>query len=198
MKSVARISSLRNTFYLLRHGRSLANAQGLIVSDASVGRIDFGLTDDGAAELRSGLLASKNTLPGIARIYSSDFLRTQQTATLASEIFGASVELSPRLRERGFGDFEGQSSDHYHRVWEQDAVDPAHTHWNVESVQSVAARMTECVLEIDQSGTGETYLLVSHGDPLQILITAAQGDDLRQHRRIEPLGTGEVRRLPTS
>lgn len=198
MKSVARISSLRNTFYLLRHGRSLANAQGLIVSDASVGCVDFGLTDDGAADVRSGLLASNNPLPGIARIYSSDFLRTQQTATLAAEIFGASVELSPRLRERGFGDFEGRSSDHYHQVWEQDAVDPAHTQWNVESVQSVAARMTECVLEIDQLDSGKTFLLVSHGDPLQILITAAQGADLRLHRRLEPLRTGEIRLLPAA
>lgn len=198
MNPIQNLSSLRNTFYLLRHGRSLANAQGLIVSDATVGRIGFGLTDEGAAEVRSNLVASKNTLLEVTRIYSSDFLRTQQTATLASEILGTSVELSPRLRERGFGEFEGRSSDHYHQVWDQDAVDPSHTQWNVESVRSVAARVSEFVHEIDQSDTGKTFLLVSHGDPLQILITAAQGADLRLHRRLAPLGTGEVRLLPTA
>ena len=198
MKSVARFSSLQNTFYLLRHGRSHANAQRLIVSDFSVGQIGFGLTDDGADQVRANLVAVKRELPDFTRIHASDFLRTRQTAMLASEVLAAPVELSPQLRERGFGDFEGQSSDRYDQVWEQDAVDPTHTHWNVESVQSVAARMIECVLEIDRSGSGETYLLVSHGDPLQILITVAQGTDLRRHRRLKPLGTAEVRPLPSS
>jgi probable phosphoglycerate mutase len=191
------LSSLHNAYYLLRHGRSHANAQGLIVSNVAVGRIGFGLTEDGALEVQSNLLAIRNELPDIARIHASDFLRTRQTAMLASETFGAPVELTPRLRERGFGDFEGRSSDLYDRVWEQDAVDPAHTRWNVESVHSVAARLIEYVLEIDQSGSGETHLLVSHGDPLQILITAAAGDDLRRHRQIEPLHTAEIRLLRT-
>ncbi len=195
MKPIARLTSLRNTYYLLRHGRSVANAQGLIVSDVSVGRTAFGLTDEGASEVRSNLMAIRNELPELSRIYSSDFLRTEQTAAIASEILGAAVELSPRLRERGFGDFEGQSNDNYDRVWQRDAADASHREWNVESVRSVAARMSDLVHEIDQSGSGNTYLLVSHGDPLQILITAARGIDLRFHRQLAPLGTGEVRRL---
>ena len=173
----------------------MANAQGLIVSDVSVGRIGFGLTDDGAAEVRSNLVAARNSLPELSRIYSSDFLRTRQTAALAAEILGVSLELSPQLRERGFGEFEGRSSDHYHQVWEQDAVDASHMQWSVESVRSVATRMIALVHEIDHSDTGKTFLLVSHGDPLQILITAAQGDDLRLHRRLAPLATGEIRQL---
>jgi probable phosphoglycerate mutase len=55
--------------------------------------------------------------------------------------------------------------------------------------------MSDLVHEIDQSGSGNTYLLVSHGDPLQILITAAREIDLRFHRQLDPLGTGEVRLL---
>ncbi|MDW7749066.1 histidine phosphatase family protein, partial [Halomonas sp.] len=35
---------------------------------------------------------------------------------------------------------------------------------------------------LEQRHAGETILLVSHGDPLQILLTALEGRELSRHR----------------
>ncbi len=192
---IVHLSSLQNTFYLLRHGHSVANQQQLIVSNPVVGLHRFGLTDIGTQQVQSNLAAMKGPLHDVTRIISSDFLRTHQTATIASSMLGAPVELSHRLRERDFGDFDGQSNEHYQRVWNQDAHDAAQRRWNVESVESVAARMCGLVQEIERSTIGKKILLVSHGDPLQILITATSGVDLRLHRQLDSMQTAEVRLL---
>ena len=187
--------ALRNIFLVLRHGHSVANQQGLIVSDPEVGIDDFGLSGRGNDEVRSIAEEEIGQLRDVSRIYASDFLRSRQTAAIVSEVLGVPVEYSPMLRERRFGDWEGTSNENYRRVWARDAEDASHSQWNVESVAAVAERMTDLVTEIEQRGGSEKYLLVSHGDPLQILIAAAEGIDLRLHREIDPLETAELRRL---
>jgi probable phosphoglycerate mutase len=184
---------LRNTYHVLRHGHSVANQLRLIVSSPAVGLEAYGLSDRGADEVRASIRAKAAGLAGIRRIYCSDFLRTRQSAEIAAESIQAPVECSWRLRERGFGDWEGSGSDHYQQVWERDAADDSHRDWNVESVRDVARRLMGLLREIESAGSGQAYLLVSHGDPLQILLTAVSGADLRSHRRLDPLRTAELR-----
>ncbi|MED5558783.1 MAG: histidine phosphatase family protein, partial [Pseudomonadota bacterium] len=52
----------------------------------------------------------------------------------------------------------------------------------VEPLTSVAARMCATLEALEQRWQGETVLVVSHGDPLQILLTALAGKPLTQHR----------------
>jgi probable phosphoglycerate mutase len=106
--------------------------------------------------------------------------------------------LSPLLRERYFGDWEGLSCDHYLGVWQQDAVDPMVSRDQVESVAAVANRMQTLIWQTEQQYQNEHILLVSHGDPLQILLTAMAGENLRQHRAIPKLQTAELRVLPVT
>lgn len=105
------------------------------------------------------------------------------------------MELTPLLRERCFGEFEGGSNAHYAQVWEADALDAAHTQWHVESVEAVARRML-CLLEqLEDRSRNAQIVLVSHGDPLQVLECWFREQSLRQHRQLTPLAPGELRKL---
>lgn len=189
------LRQLRNNFYVMRHGQSIANQRSLIVSSPGIGLNQYGLTDAGVKQVRTSLQANLHELCGVTKIYASDFLRTRQTADLVASELNVEVELSPALRERYFGDWEGHSSQHYDTVWKADAKDSNHQRWNVESVQSVADRLAGFVNPIDQTSADKTYLLVSHGDPLQILLTYFAGNHLGAHRQIDPLRTAEIRQL---
>lgn len=186
---------LRNRYFVLRHGQSVANVRGLIVSSPSVGIPDYGLTSHGCEEVRRSVDTSHHEITGLCGIYASDFRRTRETAEIASELLSAPVTLTEQLRERCFGDWDGSSNTNYGLVWEQDRIDSSHRLQRVESVISVAERMTGLLHAIEQRHAGETFLLVSHGDPLQILMAAAGGLDLRWHRAIPNLRTAELRPL---
>ena len=186
---------LRNTYYLLRHGFSVGNEQGLIVSSPEIGLHQFGLTERGRDEIRRCVDLHRDELVHVARIYSSDFRRTLETAQIVSEALSIPVETSSLLRERYFGDWDGLSNRNYEEVWRQDLIDAAQVERNVESVRAVADRMTESIRQIEEAGSGQTFLVVSHGDPLQILLASLAGVDLRFHRSVPAIGTGQLRRL---
>ncbi|MDZ7853077.1 MAG: histidine phosphatase family protein [Halomonas sp.] len=180
----------RNRYLLMRHGHSQANQQGLIISSPQRGLAGFGLSAIGREQI-DGLLADWCWATP-SRILHSDFRRTTETAERVAQHFGLSLEAEPRLRERHFGAFEGDGDERYHEIWARDARDPAHRHAGVEAVAEVAARMTGLIVELEQHHAGETILLVSHGDPLQILLTALEGGELNRHREREPLAPASI------
>ncbi|WP_231489561.1 histidine phosphatase family protein [Billgrantia saliphila] len=174
-----------NRYLLMRHGHSQANAQQRIISTPSQGLLAFGLSRQGAQELDARLADWRWPIP--TRILHSDFLRTTETAERVAAHFGLEAQPEPRLREREFGEFEGASDRHYRDVWALDAHDPEHREYGVESVASVAARMQGVIASLESALRDETILLVSHGDPLQILLTALEGRLLSEHRDRESL-----------
>ncbi|GED21928.1 hypothetical protein HHA01_09050 [Halomonas halmophila] len=116
------------------------------------------------------------------RVVHSDFLRTTQTAQRVAKWFDVEGVVDRRLRERDFGELEGQPDARYAEAWAQDALDAEHQCQGIEAVNRVAARLLAVIRDLEQASRDECVLLVSHGDPLQILLTALEGRDLRQHR----------------
>ncbi|MFB9868691.1 histidine phosphatase family protein [Vreelandella sulfidaeris] len=170
----------RNRYLLMRHGHSQANQQGLIISSPERGIQAFGLSAIGEQQMAQLVVAWTWPIP--TQVVHSDFLRTTQTAARVTRAFKLEMTADKRLRERYFGDFDGQADEYYPDVWAWDADDAEHGHHGVESVSSVAARMRAVIEGLEQQYTGETILLVSHGDPLQILLTALANKPLSQHR----------------
>lgn len=170
----------RNRYLLMRHGHSQANQQGLIISSPERGLNDFGLSAMGEQQLAKAV--AEWGWPAPSRVVHSDFLRTTQTAARVASAFKLERVVDKRLRERFFGDFEGQADAHYPDVWALDSLDAGHCQHQVEAVSSVAARMSAVMEGLEQQYDGETILLVSHGDPLQILLTALAKKPLTQHR----------------
>jgi len=125
------------------------------------------------------------------------------------------VSMDVRLRERNFGNWDGQSDRHYKDVWKEDQIDPYQTKQNVESVWMVTDRVTDCIVEWDRkltptltstTTTAATVaenknrcwwiICVAHGDVLQILQTAFHNNmDPSEHRSVQHLETATLRRL---
>jgi probable phosphoglycerate mutase len=186
---------LRNRYYAMRHGQSVANVRGIIVSGPERGRsAEFGLSALGREQAVTA--AAGSGLADGTVIWSSDFSRAAQTALLVAESLGAAAaEVSTALRERWFGDFEGTPVANYETVWAADATDPGQASHGVEAASAVLGRATAFVAELESRYRDRDILLVSHGDTLQILQAGFLGLSPAGHREVPHLGTAEIRRL---
>jgi glucosyl-3-phosphoglycerate phosphatase len=184
--------TLRNRYLIMRHGESEANAAHLIVSDPARAVGSYGLTERGRKGVGERVRES-GEMGRVTQVCSSDFLRAVQTAEIIKGIRGLEpVRISPLLRERFFGSFEGKSSRHYYDVWEKDAGNPDNDSYGVETPRAVRARMLSFVRECEEGLEGESVLIVSHGDPLQILCAAFAGLSPDRHREVPPLGNADI------
>ena len=152
---------------LVRHGETDWNLQNRIQ-----GHIDIPLNGRGEwqAQQTAQALASRQ----IEQLYSSDLLRAQITADMIADVCGCTVQADSRLREKGFGVWEGRT---FAEIREQDAdgyalwrEDPSqYTPAGGEGLQATAERVAEAWREIEQN-EAETVALVSHGGTLRILL----------------------------
>lgn len=183
---------MHNSYFGLRHGQSLANLEHRIISAPEVGCQRYGLTELGrqqAAASVGGRVASD------ALFVSSDFLRAHQTAVLAASSLGAGEpSLEPALRERFFGEFEGQTADGYALVWQRDSQGD-HCWRGVESPLALTRRLAAVVEGLELNHQGRTIVLVSHGDPLRFLQLWFEGRPFTDHNRLPHFEPAELRRL---
>jgi len=190
------VERLKNRYFAMRHGHSLANQQGIIVSHPGNGRDKYGLSGLGRKQVRASL-RQNNQLDANTVVITSDFKRARESAGIAFELLACGVSISeePRLRERNFGELELASDDSYDQVWQQDEVNPDSRVKGVESVNQVMARVTSVIADYENRYSAATILLVSHGDALQVLQTAFARLDPSTHRQLEHLHTAEIRQL---
>jgi broad specificity phosphatase PhoE len=189
------MAKLRNRYFAMRHGQSLANERRLIISHPENGVLQkYGLSETGR---RQAAVAAENSgFSRDVRIYSSDFSRALQTAEIVrSEVGAGGVVVTALLRERYFGDWEQTSSANYEKVWQFDRRTQDRHENNVEPLASVWARTRRLIAAIERSYQNQDILLVSHGDTLQILQAGLGGYGLSQHRELLQLETAEIRRL---
>lgn len=190
----------QNTYYCLRHGRSLANEQHIIVSRPENGVPGYGLSPTGRSDTEQKLAAENftgyNFTTGNTICYSSDFSRALQTAEIfCSQLNLAAPRVDLRLRERSFGEFELRSAENYELVWERDQADAHHNFSGAESTAQVRARLEEFVREVESRYTGRRIICVSHGDPSQIFQTIFADLPANRHRSLPHLENAELRLL---
>jgi len=196
MNHLFNIERLNNRYFAMRHGHSLANQQGIIVSHPENGRDNYGLSGLGRKQVRASLQQNKQ-LDAKTVVVTSDFKRARESADLAFELLACSVSIceEPRLRERHFGQLELASDDSYDEVWQQDVVSADSRVKGVESANQVMARVTAVIADYENRYAATNILLVSHGDALQILQTAFARLDASSHRQLDHLHTAEIRQL---
>lgn len=198
MNHLSNVTQLKNKYFIMRHGRSKANEQNIILSHPDAGTTDYGLVEEGRQQTKDSAMKAKHSglLDSETIIVSSDFTRTRETAAIVQEILGASdVVITPKLRERYFGLWEKKHSKHYQDVWDEDIKDAFHTIHDVESTAHVLDRTTALIQDLEKEYTGKKILLVSHGDALQILQTAFEKVDSSKHRSLPNLTTAEIRAM---
>jgi len=206
---------LKNRYFALRHGLSTANVAGIISSLPAVGTTNHGLTDEGRAQARGSAqdivdaVGAKNIQRLV--VISSDFTRARETAEEAVAGLAALGHFPPKalpevrtleaLRERWFGDLDGEDVATYNDVWPLDLEDATHESFGVESVTSVAGRLRGMFLQLEEELEGDAgpvpVLLTSHADTLQIMQLYVARADLRFFSQYR-FKNGEVRALGES
>lgn len=189
----------RNSYVGVRHGISEANERGVIVATAENGLSGWGLSARGAEECRARFQLARPNGGAAQRewlVVTSDFRRAIETAAILCETLEIPEwSIDTDLRERRFGALELGSADRYEAVWARDRAGlPPHVA-GVESPSAVATRMLAVMERLDIAFTNRTILLVSHGDPLQILATVLQGKPADRHREQRAWENAELRCL---
>lgn len=96
------LSTLGAVVYLIRHGRTALNAQGVLR-----GQLDPPLDEVGRAQARA--LGSVLATRGCAGLWSSPLLRARQTAEAISATTGLIVHILPALADRHYGAWAGHT-----------------------------------------------------------------------------------------
>lgn len=194
---------LKNQYFLLRHGISQANEAGVIVSRPENGTLSrWGLSKNGRADTHKKLApeAIARLCPGFTRenilVLSSDFSRALETAQIfceLNELRPAQIDI--RLRERSFGKLELESVEKFSQVWNMDAQTQHTRIFNCESTRQVADRLSGLLEDCESKYTGHTIVLVTHGDPSQIMQTIVQNLRPNQHREVPHMHNAELRAI---
>jgi broad specificity phosphatase PhoE len=169
------------TLILVRHGETDWNRDG-----RWQGGSDTSLNELGREQARA--LAER--LDGeIDVIYSSDLARARETAEIVAAKLGREVRVDPRLRERGFGSWEGLTMPEI----EQRFTD-AYRRWSAgegagaddaEPFETFSARVNDFLADVLRLHPGEEVLVISHGGSIRVIHALAAGlDYVRDHRLI--------------
>jgi broad specificity phosphatase PhoE len=165
---------------LVRHGETDWNRDG-----RWQGHSDTQLNEVGR-EQAAGLA---DELDGVDVVYSSDLARARETAEIAAQRLGLDVRVDERLRERGFGAWEGKTGPEIEAEFED-----AHARWlagegagadDAEPFASFAARVQSFLTDVLARHPDETVLVVAHGGSIRVIHALASGlDYVRDHRSI--------------
>ena len=149
------------TIYVCRHGRTDANASGLLL-----GRADPELDETGrrqAAEIATAL-------PADALVYSSPLRRCVQTA----EAYSGAITTDPALLELDYGDFDltsmGDIPADTMREWRRN---PDFAPPNGESLQQLADRVSRFLDELVPAAIERDLVLFSHVSPIKAAVAWA-------------------------
>ena len=169
------------TLLLVRHGETDWNRDG-----RWQGGSNTSLNELGREQARS--LADQ--LDGnIDVVYSSDLARARETAEIVAAKLGLEVRLDPRLRERGFGSWEGLTTREIeelfadsHRRWREGEGAGAD---DAETFEDFSARVNDFLADVLRLHPDEEVLVISHGGSIRVIHALAAGVDyVRDHRLI--------------
>ena len=148
---------MKKTLYLMRHGQTLFNARKKIQ-----GWCDAPLTELGIKQAKIAGKYFKDNNIVFDHAYSSTSERCCDTLEI---IIGQDTPYKrlKQLKERNFGDFEGESEDLNPKRWSEFNYDDLFPHYGGEYTHDVVERMSKCLLEIMENDDHQNVLAVSHG-----------------------------------
>ncbi len=189
---------------LVRHGRSTANADGVLAGWSP----GVSLDEHGAAQA-AGLAARLADLP-LAAVVSSPLQRCQETlAPLLAARPELTAQTDDRFGECHYGDWTGRKLSELadEPLWATVQQHPSAAVFpgeEGESVRAMQARAVDAVREWNgrverESGPESVFLVCSHGDIIKALAADALGMhiDLFQRLSVEPCSVTAIRYTPT-
>ncbi len=169
---------------LVRHGRTKANASGLLQ-----GRVDNPLDDLGRVQA-AAIAAS---IPRPVRVVASPLLRARQTA----EAFGCPIEIDERWIELDYGHWDEKPvrdvAVHEWAAWRADVgfVPPGG-----ESLSTLQTRVEAAIAELAEEAADADVVVVSHVSPIKAAVAWALGGGAELTWRMS-VGQASVSRIRT-
>lgn len=183
---------------LVRHGRTAANASGVLAGWTP----GVGLDETGRAQAQA--LAGRLAAVPVVRIVTSPLQRCQETA--ATLLAGREVEplTDERLGECRYGDWTGRELKSLAKepMWRVVQAHPSAAVFpgpEGEPMRAMAERAVAAVREHDAALEADTvWVAVSHGDVIKAVLADALGLHLDQFQRIvvDPCSVSIVRYTP--
>jgi len=165
------------TFYIVRHGQSVANVQKIVQGTV----IDTSLTEIGRQQAK--VLAEELKEVRFDAIYSSDSRRAKETADIIGKIYNLPVVATSKLRERNFRKYEGMNMDSFlalHVNFNEMTLDEKLDHKldeNQESNREGALRLIAFLEQTAEKHPHEKILIITHGGVIRpFLILNGKGD----------------------
>lgn len=191
------------TVILLRHGRTEANASGVLA-----GRTP-GVHLDDLGRSQAGRAGDRLAVVPLAALVSSPLERCRETARLVAAAQPARDGVRPRvvsdkaLTECDYGEWQGRALRDLSKLalWKTVQTNPsAATFPGGESLPQMQARAVDAVRRRDAAvtaahGPGAVWLAVSHGDVIKSVIADALGMhlDLFQRIQVDPASISVIR-----
>ena len=165
---------------VVRHGRTLANAQGLLL-----GRLDVELDPLGRRQAEALARAVLDSSGPITAVVSSPLERTRETAGA----MGLPVVVDDRFIELDYGEYDGRPlSDVSPEVWSAWRHDPSFCPPGGETLAEVSERVVAGCLDWAERADGGAVVIVTHVSPLKAAVAWALGvgDETGWRTRVDP------------
>jgi len=187
------------TVILVRHGRTTANATGLLAGRTPGVRLDE------IGQNQATFTGSRLAAVPLAGVVSSPLERCRQTAQLIldQQIGSPTTPVEDDLTECDYGDWQGRTLTDLseEKLWPVVQSQPsAVTFPNGESMATMQARSVAAIRRHDaafeaEHGPGAVWVAVSHGDIIKSILADAYGMhlDLFQRINVGPASVSIVR-----
>lgn len=164
---------MRNKYILLRHGETKYQAEDLPIFYPFPENPPIGLTTKGKKMIKDAVLEIKKE-NDIDIIYASPFYRTTQSANIASDILRVKPKYDKRLIDINFGIYHGKP---FNELWNK--ISERELFYKKpekgETRRNVKKRVLSFFKEIDKKHKDKTILIISHADPIWLLVSHLKG-----------------------
>lgn len=179
----------------MRHGEALSNVEEIVSCWPE--KFENHLTEKG----RKTIKKSAENLKGesIDLIFSSDLLRAKQTAEITGKVLGVKPEFDKRLREIGFGIFNGKPIEKLWHYFKKEEERIKKRPPKGETYSEILKRVYRFLKDTGKKYRGKNILIISHEGPLTLLEGKVKGLSLARTIKTFPYGDrihkGQIKEL---
>jgi len=167
------MTKLKNNYFILRHGQTIYQTKKKKFIYPWPDNPPVSLTQKGKAQIKRA--AKKLKKENINLIYSSDIFRTRQTADIVAKTLGLGINFDKRLRDINLGIYHGKIGSEFYKHFPFSIKRFNQRPSKGESWNDVKRRMLRFIKKIDKKYNNKNILIISHGDPLWLLLGAKRG-----------------------
>lgn len=171
---------MKSKIFIVRHTETIGNIEKRLT-----GRQDYEVTDRGKILIEK--LTQKLKSIKFDKVYASTSGRAKKTVEQLAELNGLDIEQKEELCEMYFGIYDGWKWEDVNKVQPeikqtQNAINEITGIPEQETMEEVAERMYNCILEIARQNEGKTILIGSHGVAIEAFLRKITNVPFRYER----------------